>query len=151
MRRIALLAIFQLAGIIVLCQSPANPPGPLQTPLGKPPHSTMFAFRTDRFAPDSPSTGLSTFSCFANHTQTASPREANEPSQSPFFDTKVLAFTAQNDLRTPPAPHNQRPRSKSIPIPTQWPDVKPEPIPTTWSNLKLLPIDGQNPGSAAAK
>jgi len=151
MRRIALLAIFQLAGIIVLCQSPANPPGPLQTPLGKPPHSTMFAFRTDRFAPDSPSTGLSTFSCFANHTQTASPREANEPSQSPCFDTQVLAFTAQNDPRTPPAPHNRGPRSKSIPIPTQWPDVKPEPIPTTWSNLKLLPIDGQNPGLVAAK
>jgi len=151
MRRIALLAIFQLAGIIVLCQSPANPPGPLQTPLGKPPHSTMFAFRTDRFAPDSPSTGLSTFSCLANHTQTASPREANEPSQSPCFDTQVIAFTAQNDLRTPPAPHNRRPRSKSIPIPTQWPDVKPEPIPTTWSNLKLLPIDGQSPGAVAAK
>jgi outer membrane biosynthesis protein TonB len=72
--------------------------------------------------------------------QTSANYDAKNELETPNSSPQVFIFTAQNNQQAPPSPQAQRPRAKSIPIPTQWPDAKPEPIPTNWPNLKLLLI-----------
>jgi hypothetical protein len=154
-QHLAFLAVLPCFGIIAFCQSPVISSNPDQTPPNRPAASvdSHFEFKSGQFRQISPSAQLPRLSCDGQNpsgNQAPAQSSANHRLPVPCLDPQVFALNAQNSLPFP-QPRTQRPRAKSIPIPTQWPDAKYEPIPTTWPNLKLLLLAPPNSTSPLAK